>query len=104
MVPSFNFFLGAVLEIQRSKFFSVFPTWLPHHVTHDVIIMIKAFYMSCCSDVRTNKQTNKQTDKQMKNHSKSGNLAKQHKTTQTVEWHSVKRIPLPGETVCFVFH
>ena len=26
--------------------FSVFPIWLPHHVTYDVIIIIKTFYMS----------------------------------------------------------
>ena len=45
-MPSFNFFLGAVSEIQRSKFFSVFPTWLPHHMTYDIIIIIKTFYMS----------------------------------------------------------
>ena len=42
-VPSFNFFFVAVPKIQRSK---VFPTWLPHRVTYDVIIMIKTFYMS----------------------------------------------------------
>ena len=30
------------------NFFPIFPTWLPHHVTYDVII-IKIFYMSCRS-------------------------------------------------------
>ena len=44
-VPSFNFFLGVVSEIRRSKVFSIFPTWLPHHVTCDVINIIKTFYM-----------------------------------------------------------
>ena len=46
-VPSFNFFLGAVSEIQRSK---VFPIWLPHHVTYDVIIIIETFNMSSCAN------------------------------------------------------
>ena len=41
----FNFFLHAVSEIEVQSF-SVFPTWLPHHVTYDVIIIIKTFYMS----------------------------------------------------------
>ena len=40
------FFLGVVSEIQRSKFF---PTWLPHHVTYDITIMIKTFHISRCS-------------------------------------------------------
>ena len=44
-VPSFNFSLGAVSEIQRSKVFLFFPIWLPHHVTYDIIIIIKTFYM-----------------------------------------------------------
>ena len=26
--------------------FSVYPIWLPHHVTHDIIVIIKMFYMS----------------------------------------------------------
>ena len=26
--------------------FSVFPQWLPHHVTYDVIIIIRTFHMS----------------------------------------------------------
>ena len=29
----------------RGPKFSVFPTWLPHHVTYDVIIIIKTFSM-----------------------------------------------------------
>ena len=39
-----TFFIGAVsdTEVQRV---SVFPTWLPHHVTYDIII--ETFYMSC---------------------------------------------------------
>ena len=36
----FNFFLGAVSEIEAQSF-SVFPTWLPHHVTYDCIILPK---------------------------------------------------------------
>ena len=48
-MPIFNFFLGAVSEIQRSNFF-VFPIWLSLHETYDVIIIIKTFYMSSCTD------------------------------------------------------
>ena len=72
------FFHGVVSEIQRSKFCR-FPTWLPHHVTSDVIIIIKTFYMSSCTyganfvSIRqavaektrkfcADKQTNKQTN------------------------------------------
>ena len=68
--------------------FSVVPIWLPHHVTYDVITIIRTFYMSCrtngenfvsirravvekntkvlCrqTDRHIDKQTNKQTDKQ----------------------------------------
>ena len=25
------------------------PTWLPHHVTYNIIIILKTFYMSSCS-------------------------------------------------------
>ena len=83
-VPSFNFFHDAVSEIEVQRF-SVFPTWLPHPVTYDVIIIIETFYMSSCANgedfvsirqafVEKNThvlcgQTNKQTDRQMKNHS-----------------------------------
>ena len=46
-VPSFNFFLGAVSEMQRSKVFSVFPTWLPHRMIYDIMIINdKTFYMT----------------------------------------------------------
>ena len=48
-VPSFNFFLGAISDTEV-QIFSVFLTWLPQHVTCDVIIAIKIFYMSCCID------------------------------------------------------
>ena len=72
-VPSFHFFLGAVSEMQRSK---VFPTWLPHHVTYDIIIINRTFYVSSRSNgenlvsirqavAEKNKsslRTNKQTD------------------------------------------
>ena len=30
----------------RGPKFSIFPTWLPNHVTYDIIIMIETFYMS----------------------------------------------------------
>ena len=43
------FFLGAVSEIQV-KSFPVFPIWLPHHVTHDVIIINKTFCMNSRSN------------------------------------------------------
>ena len=49
-VPSVNFFLGAVSDIQRSKVFTVFPTWLLHQVTEDVIIINKTFFMSSRTD------------------------------------------------------
>ena len=44
------FFNGAVSEIQRSNASHFFPTWLPYHVTYDIIINIKTFYVS----IRTN--------------------------------------------------
>ena len=44
-MPSFNFFLGAVSEIEVQSF-SGFLTWLPHHVTCNVIIIITTFYIS----------------------------------------------------------
>ena len=79
-VLSFNFFLGAVSEIEVQSFFSIFPTRLPHHVIYDVIIINKTFHVSRRSDgenfisirqavAEKNtkilcRQTNKQTDKQ----------------------------------------
>ena len=53
-VLSFNFFLGVVSEIEFQSF-SIFPTWLPHHVTDDVTIIIKTFYESMSS--RTSGET-----------------------------------------------
>ena len=47
-VPSFNFFLGAVSEIEVQSF-PIFPTWLPQHLAHDIIIINKIFDMSGCS-------------------------------------------------------
>ena len=44
-MPSFNFFLGVVSEIEVQNF-PLFPTWLAHHVTYEIIIIIKTFYMS----------------------------------------------------------
>ena len=69
-VPSFNFFFGVVSEIEVQSF-SVFPTWLPHHVTYDVIIINKTFDMSNRSDGENfvsirqavaNRQTDRQTN------------------------------------------
>ena len=66
------------------NYFPVFQTWLPHHVTYDVTIMIKTFYMCSRTYVenfvsirqavvekntkvlcgQTNKQTDKRTEMQ----------------------------------------
>ena len=82
-VPSFNFFLGVVSEIEVQSF-SVFPTWLPHQVTYDIKIVCKSSCKISCSYgenfvsiwqvvveknmkvlcERTNKQPNKQTSRQ----------------------------------------
>ena len=80
-MPSFNFFLGVVSEIEVQSFFR-FSNWLPHHVAYDIIIIIKTFYMSSCTNgenfvsirqavaVKNTKvlcgqtNTNKQTDRQ----------------------------------------
>ena len=43
-MTSFKFFLGAVSDTEVQSF-SVFPTWLPQHVTCDVIILNETFYM-----------------------------------------------------------
>jgi len=77
-------FVGVVSEMLRSKVFfsSVFPIWLPHPVTLDIIIIISTFYMSICTNGenfvsirrtvaekntkflcgQTDRQTNKETD------------------------------------------
>ena len=47
-MPNFNIFHGAISEIEVQSF-SIFPKWLPHQVTYDVILMIKTFYMSSCT-------------------------------------------------------
>ena len=44
-----HFFLGVASKIEVQSF-SVFPTWLPHHVTYDVIIINKTFHMRSRSD------------------------------------------------------
>ena len=78
-MPSFKFFLGAVSEIEVERF-PIFPIWLPHHVTYDVITVNETFYMSNCTNgeifvsirqavAEKNtkvlcRQTNKQTDRQ----------------------------------------
>ena len=81
-VPSFNFFPWCGFRDTEVQSFSIFPIWLPHPVTYDVIIIIKTFYMSSrtngenclnptsgCgekheSSVLTNKQTDRQTNRQ----------------------------------------
>ena len=86
-LPRFIFFPWCGFRYTEVQSFSIFPKWLPHHVTYDIIIIIKTFYMSSHSNdenfvsirqaiaekndssVRTNKQPNKQTNRQMKNHS-----------------------------------
>jgi len=42
----FQFFLWCGFRDTEVQRFSIFPTWLPHHVTYDVIVMNKTFYMS----------------------------------------------------------
>ena len=77
----FQFFLWCGFRDTEVQSFSVFPTWLPHHVNYDVIITIATFYMSSRTYVenfisirqvvaeKNTKvfcgQTNRQTDKQM---------------------------------------
>ena len=94
-VPSFNFFLGAVSGIKWSKVIPFFPTWLPHHVTYDVIIVIKTFCMSshtygenffsiqqAVTEKNTkvlSRQSNKQTNKQEDDVVQSTTLAKSMK-------------------------
>ena len=34
----------------RGPTFLLFPTWLPHHMNYDIIIIIKTFYMSIRTD------------------------------------------------------
>ena len=78
----FQFFPWFVFRDTEVQKFPIFPTWLPHHMTDDRVI-IKTFYMSSrsdgensvsiwqavaeenCTEVlcgQTNKQTNRQTD------------------------------------------
>ena len=49
-LPSFNFFLCAFSEIEVQSFL-VFPTWLTHHVTYAIIIIIKTFFMSSRTNI-----------------------------------------------------
>ena len=78
LCAKFQFFPWYVFRDTKVQSFSVFSTWLPHYVTYDVIIIIKAFYLSSRTNsenfvsirqavaeknkhshsVRTNKQTN----------------------------------------------
>jgi len=79
-VWSFPSICPAVLEKNIFKGFRINPTWLPHHVTYDVVIIMKTFSMSSLtfddnfvsirqevaekntSSVQTINQTNKQMD------------------------------------------
>ena len=45
-MPSFSFFPYCSFRDTEVQSFSVFPTWLPHHVTYDVMVVIATFYMS----------------------------------------------------------
>ena len=49
-VPSFNFFPWCSFGDTEVQSFSVFQTWLPYHMTCDVTIIIKTFYISSRSD------------------------------------------------------
>ena len=96
-VTSFNFILGAVSEIEVQSF-SIFPTWLPHHMTYYIIIIIKAYHMSHRTygenfvSIRqavaeNNKkvlcgQTDRQTDRQI---NKKSCLAR-HLAKRTLSW------------------
>ena len=80
LCAKFQFFPFCGFRETEGQSFSVFPIWLPHHVTYDVILIIKTCYMS----IRTNgekfvsisqavaqkntkvlcKQTNRQSNKQ----------------------------------------
>ena len=44
-MPSFNVFPWYGFR-DGCPSFSGFPIWLPHHVTYDIIIIIKTFYLS----------------------------------------------------------
>jgi len=45
----FRFFLWERFRRKRSNVTPFIPTWLPHHVTYDLIIIISTFYMSICT-------------------------------------------------------
>jgi len=70
LCAKFNFFPWCGFRDAEVQSFSFLPTWLPHHVTYDIIIINKTFYMSS----RTNGENlvsiqqalaEKNTDKQM---------------------------------------
>ena len=44
----FQFFSMERFRRYRGPKISFFPSWLPHHVTYDVIVITKTFYMSSC--------------------------------------------------------
>ena len=50
LCAKFQFFLWYGFRDIEVQSFSVFPLWLPHHVTYDVIIIMKTFHTSSCSD------------------------------------------------------
>ena len=82
LCAKFQFFPWCGFRDTDVQSFTVFPTWLPHHMTYDVII-IKTFYMRSRSSgenfisirqavaVENMKVLCRQTNKQMKNHSSS---------------------------------
>ena len=84
-MPSFNFFPWCGFGDTEVQSFPIFPRWVPHHVTYDIMIIIKTLYMSSRANgenfvsirqavAQKNtkvlcRQTNRQTDKQTKNYS-----------------------------------
>ena len=82
LCAKFQFFSLVQFQRYRGPKFFHFPTWLPHHVTYDIIIISKIFYLSSRSNGdtfvsigqavamknikvmcrQTNKQTNRQTN------------------------------------------
>ena len=101
-MPSFKFFLGAVSEIQKSKFFPFFQRGCTHHMTYHVIIIIKTFDMSSHSNgenfvsIRQAvgekntkvlcRQKNRQTNKEEKDVVQSTVLAKSTPLLQRLPW------------------
>ena len=80
LCAKFQFFPWCSVRDIEVQSFYIFPTWLSHHVTYDIIIIIKTFHINSCTYgenfvwiwqavMKKNTkvlcgQTNKQTDKQ----------------------------------------